>query len=212
MPPDLPALYAAARRVSALSAVWTVCASTPAVVLGVASGSAVLVVFGAVGYVDAIGSVALVHHFHHAVHADALEDRFERRAHAIVNAGLVTVGLAAVVISVVRLVTGAQADESLFGAVIAAVSLLALALLAVRKLSIARRVESAALRSDGQLSMIGAFQACVALVGIATSRWFGWHWADALAASLVGCGAVALGMRALVTARKGLDPSARGSS
>jgi divalent metal cation (Fe/Co/Zn/Cd) transporter len=198
MSASFPAIYLAARRVSVASVAWTVCASTLAIAVGITSESAVLVVFGAVGYVDALGSIALAHHFDVGVRHDALEDRFERRAHLIVNVGLVTVGATAVVVSAVRLVIRAHGDASILGAAVAAVSLVALTMLSARKLWLARRVPSAALHSDGLLSMIGAGQAAVALAGVAATRWFGWHWADALAALAVGCVAGALGASALV--------------
>jgi divalent metal cation (Fe/Co/Zn/Cd) transporter len=203
--------FAAARRVSVLSIVWTVCASTLAVALGVSSASVVLVVFGAVGYVDAVGSLALAHHFHHGVRHAELEDRFEQRAHTVVNVGLVAVGVSAVAVGIGRLASGAHGDASTIGAAVAGVSLLALLALSTRKLSVARRVASPALRSDGHLSLVGAGQALVALGGVATTRWFGWHWADAVAAAAVGCVAAALGTRALVTVRTARGPSGRGS-
>jgi divalent metal cation (Fe/Co/Zn/Cd) transporter len=204
---NLPAFFSAARRVSITSVVWTVIASSVAIVLGISSGSLVLVVFGAVGYVDAVGSMALAHHFHHALRHHGLVDRFERRAHLIVSIGLVIVGAGAAVVSVVRLATGARGDASVIGAAVAAISLAALALLSTRKLWLARRVASVALRADGHLSMVGAGQAFVALAGVAATRWFGWHSADAVAALVVGCLAAALGVHALLTARTDPAPS-----
>jgi hypothetical protein len=52
---------------SLVSVVWTVIASSVAIALGITGNSAVLVAFGAIGFVDALGSVALVYHFRHAL-------------------------------------------------------------------------------------------------------------------------------------------------
>jgi divalent metal cation (Fe/Co/Zn/Cd) transporter len=182
----------AARRVSEISVVWTAIASTIAIALGVVSGSAVLTAFGAIGVVDAIGSVALVHHFRHALRTEELSDRFERRAHDIVIAGLGTIGIATIAGSTLLLVTGASADTSSAGAVVAAVSLVALAALSARKHWVAGRVGSPALLADGHLSAIGAMQAAVALAGLVAAEWFGWEWADAVAAIAVGTVAVTM--------------------
>jgi divalent metal cation (Fe/Co/Zn/Cd) transporter len=182
----------AATQVSEISVVWTVLASTVAIVLGVVSGSAVLTAFGAIGVVDAIGSVALVHHFRHALRTDELSDRFERRAHNIVIAGLGIIGVATIVVSALLLITDASADASSAGAVVAAVSLVALVALSARKQRVARRVGSRALLADGHLSAIGALQAAVALAGLAAGRWLGWEWADAVAAIAVGVVALTL--------------------
>jgi divalent metal cation (Fe/Co/Zn/Cd) transporter len=182
----------AATQVSEVSIVWTVLASTVAIVLGVVSGSAVLTAFGAIGIVDAIGSVALVHHFRHALRTDELSDRFERRAHNIVIAGLGIIGVATIVVSALLLITDASADASSAGAVVAAVSFVALVALSARKQWVARRVGSRALLADGHLSAIGALQAAVALAGLAAGRWLGWEWADAVAAIAVGVVALTL--------------------
>jgi divalent metal cation (Fe/Co/Zn/Cd) transporter len=182
----------AARRVSEVSVVWTVVASTVAITLGVVSGSAVLTAFGAIGIVDAIGSVALVHHFRHALRTEALSDRFERRAHYIVIAGLGIIGITTIVASAFLLITDASADASGAGAVVAAVSLVALGALSARKQWVAGRVGSRALRADGHLSAIGALQAAVALAGLVAAERFGWEWADAVAAIVVGMVALAL--------------------
>jgi divalent metal cation (Fe/Co/Zn/Cd) transporter len=190
-------LVRSARRVSELSVVWTVVASTIALGLGLTTSSAALTAFGAIGFVDAVGSVALVHHFRHALRAEELSDRFERRAHRIVIVGLGIIGVATIVASVVRLVTGASADGSIAGAIVAAVSLVALVALSARKEWVARRVASAALLADGRLSAIGAAQAAVALGGIGATQWLDWRWADAVAALAVGTAAVTLAILAM---------------
>ena len=175
----------AAYRVSLVSVVWTVGAGGLAIALGVAGHSAVLVAFGAIGFVDAAGSVALAYHFHHAIRHDAFAEHLERLAHRVVVTGLFLVGLGAVVVGSVRLATGAHADDSFAGTLLAAVSLVVLAGLSTRKQKVARRVGSPALLADGRLSTIGAAQAAVALFGT-MARGFGWSWADAIAATIVG--------------------------
>jgi divalent metal cation (Fe/Co/Zn/Cd) transporter len=182
----------AALSISVQSVVWTVLASTASIVVGVRNATAVLVAFGAIGIVDAIGSIALAYHFHHALRHDALSDELERLAHRVVLVGLFSVGSAAIVGGLVRLLLHQGSESSNEGVVIAALSLVALTYLSARKQQIARRISSAALRSDGHLSAIGAMQAAVTLVGTVTAHWLGWTWADAVATAVIGCVAVAL--------------------
>jgi len=111
-------------------------------------------------------------------------------AHRVVVTGLFLVGLGAVVVGSARLLTGAQADSSFAGTLLAAVSLVVLAVLSGRKQRIAGRVGSPALLADGRLSAVGAAQAAVALFGT-VARGLGWTWADALAAAIVGAVATA---------------------
>jgi len=183
-----------ALRVSRLSVVWTLVASAAAVTLGVRNNSAVLVAFGAVGVVDAVGSVALAMHFAHALRENELSERSEALVHQIVLVGMLVVGAAAVAVGAVRLLRGDEGGASVAGIVLAALSLVALSALSTKKLSVARRVASAALRSDAHLSAIGAAQAAVTLVGAAVTELAGWAWTDAAATSVLGASAVGLSL------------------
>ena len=178
--------------VSLQSVIWTMAASAVAIALGITGDSAVLVAFGAIGLVDALGSVALVFHFRHARRLDELSDRLENIAHRVVVTGLFVVGAGAVIVGFVRLIVGSTGGSSNAGTALAAISLVALVVLSLRKQVLARRVGSNALLADGRLSGVGAMQAAVTLFGTAAASWFSWNWADALAASLVGL--VALGV------------------
>ena len=191
----------AALLVSLQSVVWTVCTSTIAIGLGIASESAVLCAFGAIGFVDALGSVALVYHFRHTLHHDAVSERLEAIAHRVVIAGLLTVGLTAVVVGGIRLALGSDGGSSNAGSVLAAISLVVLVFLSVRKQTLARRVGSEALLADGRLSGVGALQAGVTLFGTAAARLFGWDWADALAAGVVGLVAISVAIASIRAAR-----------
>src|SRR4051794_37915406 len=181
-----------ALTVSLLSVGWTVVTSATAIAIGVAENSAVLVAFGAVGCVDAIGSVALAYHFSHSLRHDALSDDLERLAHRVVVVGLTVVGLAAIVGGGVRLVTGAHGSSSATGIVLAGASLVVLAVLSSWKRRVARRIGSDALTADAHLSAIGAALAAVTLLGTASAAWFGWEAADAIATVIVGIGALLL--------------------
>jgi divalent metal cation (Fe/Co/Zn/Cd) transporter len=172
--------------VSAISVVWTLASSALAVAIGIRGHTGALVAFGAVGAVDAIGSIALVHHFGHGLHHDELSDHLEDRAHRVVLIGLFVVGCSAVAAGLLRLRSPRAADSTNAGAVLAAVSLMALIVLSARKRQVARRVSSAALLADSRLSVVGAILAGVTLAGVALTRWLGWHWADAVATILVG--------------------------
>jgi hypothetical protein len=172
--------------ISVQSVVWTVVASTTAVALGIHSHTAVLVAFGAIGIVDAVGSIALAYHFHHGLRHDELSEELERFAHRVVLIGLFSVGCAAIIGGLIRLMLDQASDPSYAGVALAAASLVALIGLSARKQQVARRVSSKALRSDGHLSAIGAMQAAVTVVGTATALWLGWRWADAAATTVVG--------------------------
>ena len=192
MPNELRRLVTSALRVSLISMLWTLISSTIAVIIGLRSHTSVLVAFGAVGIVDAIGSAALAYHFWHGRRHRELSEKLESRSHQIVLTGLLVVGTAAVVGGVTRLVVTSPRSSSDAGVVLASVSLAALIVLSRRKLYVARRVASEALRSDGHLSAVGALLAAVTLIGTVLERWLGWTWADAVATMVLGGLAVGL--------------------
>jgi divalent metal cation (Fe/Co/Zn/Cd) transporter len=181
--------------VSAVSVAWTVVSSSLAITIGLQSHTAVLVAFGAIGIVDAIGSVALVYHFQHGLRHDRLSDELEKLAHRTVLVGLFSVGCASVLGGAIRLTLGQASEPSDLGLVLAAISVLALIALSARKQQVAGRIASKALLSDGHLSAVGAMQAVVTLAGTAIAGRLGWHWADAAATILVG--SVAVGVAVL---------------
>ncbi len=178
--------------VSLQSVVWTVLASVASVEVGMRSGTSVLVAFGAIGIVDAVGSIALAYHFHRGLRHDELSDDLERFADLVVLIGLFSVGCAAIVGGIVRLTVVHSTGGSDAGVALAAASLVVLLVLSARKQQVARRVSSNALMSDGHLSAVGAMQAAVALAGTAATHALGWDWADAAATSVVGCVAATL--------------------
>ena len=195
--PDMtvaPADLRAAWLVSLQSIICTILASTAAVVIGVASSTGVLVAFGAIGFVDALGSAALVYHFGHTLRHERISAHLEQVAHRIVVVGLVAVGFATIVVDALRLIVGSDSEPSDLGVLLAGISLLVLTALSARKRLIARRVSSAALRADGHLSAVGAALAAITLAGTVATEQFGWHWADTTAAILVGALAILLGV------------------
>ena len=144
-----------------------------------------------------MGSVALVFHFRHARLHQELSERLENIAHRVVVTGLFVVGGGAVIIGIVRLVTGSTGGSSSAGTALAAVSLVVLIGLSARKQNLARRVRSNALLADGRLSGVGAMQAGVTLFGTAAALGLHWDWADAAAASLVGLLAIGVAIASL---------------
>jgi divalent metal cation (Fe/Co/Zn/Cd) transporter len=97
--------------------------------------------------------------------------------------------------STLHLLRGDGPTESLVGTVIAAASVPVLSLLAFRKRWVAVRIPSRALLGDAHLSAVGAALAGLALIGTGASAWFGWWWADAVAALGVACMALRLGIQ-----------------
>lgn len=177
---------------SAVSIGWTLLASVAAVALGLRTGGLVLVAFGLTGLLDAAGSAMLVAHFRHAMRYDTFSDRHERVALRVIAGGLLTVGGLTAAESTRRLISGAPSHAAPAGLVVAAVSIVVLAVLATRKVRIARRIPSRALLADGWLTATGCLLAAVTVAGTWLGSAQGWWWADPVAALTVACGAVGI--------------------
>ena len=185
-------------RVSTLSIAWTVVASTVAIGAGVKASSLVLIAFGCTGLLDAAGSTALVVHFRHALKHETFSERHERVAFLVVTGGLVLVALTTMVESVSRLLTKTQGEQTLVGVAVASASVVALTLLARKKLALGRRIPSQALFADGLLSTTGAVLGVVTVLGTLLSA-LGWWWADPIAALVVAVVALSV---AVILARQ----------
>jgi divalent metal cation (Fe/Co/Zn/Cd) transporter len=179
-------------RVSQISLAWTVAAGTAAVVIGVVGNSLSLITFGLIGLLDGIGSASLIVHFRHSQRHEKVSERHERVALLIVTVGMATIGVATIADSAYRLVTHATSSPLVLGAILAGVSVVILAILAINKRRIAPRIPSHALHSDGWVSGVGAVLALVVLAGTALDSGLGLWWIDPVAAILIACGAVAL--------------------
>ena len=185
-------------RVSTLSIAWTVVASTVAIGAGVKASSLVLIAFGCTGLLDAAGSTALVVHFRHALKHETFSERHEHIAFLVVTGGLVLVALTTMVESVSRLLTKTQGEQTLVGVAVASASVVALTLLARKKLALGRRIPSQALFADGLLSTTGAVLGVVTVLGTLLGA-LGWWWADPIAALVVAVGALSV---AVILARQ----------
>jgi len=176
-------------RVSLLSIAWTVIASSVAIGSGINASDLVLVAFGLTGLLDAMGSIALVVHFRHALRHETFSARHERVAFLVVDGGLVIVAVATIGESIRRLVTATHGNGSAVGICTAAASAVVLSVLSRRKMRLGRSIPSPALFADGILSATGAVLAIVTVLGTALSSVGVW-WADPVAALGVAAGAL----------------------
>jgi divalent metal cation (Fe/Co/Zn/Cd) transporter len=149
-----------------------------------------LVAFGAVGALDAVGSMVLVVHFRHPTHSH----RRERRALQIIATGMAVIALVTVVVSIHRLADHSHSRASGLGVAVAASSVVVLMVLAIGKGRVGRRIGSRALVADSHVSTMGSFLALLTVAGTIVSTHLGWWWLDpagSLAVALVAAAVAA---------------------
>jgi divalent metal cation (Fe/Co/Zn/Cd) transporter len=203
LPHDRSALVRAALRLSYVTIAWNGAAGTAALVVALTTGSLALAGFALNALLDSGASIVLVWRFTHEQRNPAAAERVERRAQALIGGAMVAIGGYIGVQAVRALVDGSHPEASVFAVVLAALSLLVLPLLGLRKLQVAAVLPSAALRGDGVLTLAAAALAAITLVALVANEAFAWWWADAVAALVISAALALEGLRVLIRHRFG---------
>jgi divalent metal cation (Fe/Co/Zn/Cd) transporter len=153
-----------------------------AIAFAVASGSLALAAFGLESLVDGAASAVLVWRFSIERREPSRAAEIERTARRLIGAVLVAVASYLFAASVGALVTGAARHDSTAAVMLLVVSTPVLPGLAYRKLSLARRLRSRALRADGLLTVVAAMLAAVTLIAVVVNRYARVTAADPVAA------------------------------
>ena len=91
-----------------------------------------------------------------------------------------------VAVSAVRTLLGAaEAEHSSVGIALAAVSLVVMPFLSWAERSTGRELGSASAVADSKQTLLCTYLSAVLLVGLLLNSWFGWAWADPVAALLI---------------------------
>jgi divalent metal cation (Fe/Co/Zn/Cd) transporter len=130
-------------------------------------------------------------------------EQAERRATWITAISLFVLAVYIVGDSALTLLTRTKPQASWWGFGLAVAAAIIMPLLWQSKLRIARRIGSAALKADAACSVTCAYMSLTLLSGLLLNRFFGWWWADPLAALLLIYFLVQEGREALHEARTG---------
>jgi divalent metal cation (Fe/Co/Zn/Cd) transporter len=133
---------------------------------------------------------------------DAIE-RAEKRAAWVTAFSLFALAIYIVVDSTFALIIQSRPEASWWGIGLAIAAAIFMPVLWQGKLRVARRIGSAALKADAACSATCAYMAFTLLVGLLLNRFFGWWWADPLAALVLVYFIVREGREALHEARTG---------
>jgi divalent metal cation (Fe/Co/Zn/Cd) transporter len=182
---DPDRLISRAILVSAFSIAWSLVAGGAAVIVALLTRSPSLAGFGLDAVVDAAASITLIWYFKARAQDLARAVRLERVTLRIVGAALLVAAAYVAVRSTILLIEGSAPEVSAVGVAVSAASVAVLPAVAFIKFRLAARVPSAALRSDGVLTMGAAFLAAVALVAGSLQGRDGLWWVDSAAALVI---------------------------
>lgn len=165
---------------------WNVIEAVVAIAAGLLAGSIALVSFGLDSIIEVIAASILIWRLGcevnctHTTHAGK-----ERVALRVVG---VTFFLLAAYVAVKAggmLFTQEAPGVSRIGLVLAVLSATFMPWLALRKKHVAKHLGSKALAADAMESFVCAYLSFTLLVGLGLNAWFGWWWADPVAALLM---------------------------
>jgi divalent metal cation (Fe/Co/Zn/Cd) transporter len=176
------AAEARVRRLAWWGLGWHVGEALVALLAGLAAGSVALIGFGADSVVEVIAGVAVLWRFG-AGRSD--QASAERRAQQIVAASFVLIAVWVGAEAMRSLIEGHRPDVSWVGIGLAAVTVVAMPLLARAKREAAHAAGSSASVSEAGQTELCAWLSAALLAGLGANALLGWWWADPAAALAV---------------------------
>jgi divalent metal cation (Fe/Co/Zn/Cd) transporter len=200
---DRADLLASALRLSFFTIAWNGAIGAAALAVSAVDGSLAVASFGLSALLDTSASAVLVWRFTKEQRDPVAAEHLERRAQSWIVLAMLAVGAYVGVQGVRAIVGGSHPEVSALGVTLAAVSLVVLPWLGWRKLDVASRMASQALRGDAVLTGAAAVLAGTTLTALLVNSTLGWWWADPGAALVVAIALTVEGARVGVRHRFG---------
>ena len=178
---DRPALIRRGKRLEYATIGYNSLEGVLAVGAGLMAGSIALVGFGVDSVIEVISGATLLWRLHADVDVERRE-RVEQRALRIVGVSFLLLAAYVTFDAGKSLIRREPPDESMFGIVIAALSLVIMPLLARAKRRVAAAIRSKALDADATQTVLCTYLSAILLGGLLLNALAGWWWADPVAA------------------------------
>ncbi|WKB36981.1 cation transporter [Terrilactibacillus sp. S3-3] len=171
-------------KIEIISVIWMIIEAGVAIGAGVTAHSVALIAFGADSLIELAAGLVLLWRL--AIEAkNAGLDRVklaEKISSWVVGIALLLLAVYIVITSIAKLWTRQGAETTFLGIGLAAASALLMPYLSRAKKQIGSEIGSSALKADGACSIVCAYMAWTVLAGALLTAWFGWWWADSVAA------------------------------
>src|SRR5450432_1779777 len=192
-------------KIELVTIVWMVIEASVAITVGFATHSVSLQGFGIDSIVELIAGGILLWRLLVEQRGGSVEriEQAERRASWVTAISLFVLAVYIVGDSTWSFLTQTRPESSWWGVGLAVAAAIIMPLLWQGKLRIAKRIGSSALKADAACSVTCAYMSLTLLAGLLLNRFFGWWWADPLAALGLVYFLVQEGREALHEARTG---------
>jgi divalent metal cation (Fe/Co/Zn/Cd) transporter len=186
-----------ARRIRLLVAAtiaYNVVEAIVALTAGTMASSSALVGFGLDSIIEVSSAAAVAWQFSAREHA--VREAREKKALRIIAVSFFALA-AFVSVDAIRALTGSgEADSSIPGIALAALSLAVMPFLSAAQRRAGRELGSASAVADSQQTLLCTYLSAVLLVGLVANATLGWSWADPIAALVIAAIAVKEGREA----------------
>jgi divalent metal cation (Fe/Co/Zn/Cd) transporter len=184
---------------------WMTLEASIAITVGFVSRSVSLQGFGMDSIIELIAGGILLWRLLVEQRGGSVEriEKAERRASWVTAVSLFALAAYIIGDSALSFLTQTRPESSWWGVGLAVAAAIIMPLLWQGKLRVAKRIGSTALKADAACSVTCAYMALTLLVGLLLNRFFGWWWADPLAALALVYFLAQEGREALHEARTG---------
>jgi divalent metal cation (Fe/Co/Zn/Cd) transporter len=173
-------IAARGKRLEYFTIGWNTLEGIAAVTAGAIAGSISLTAFGIDSFIEVTSGAALL--WRMSVDANEQQrERNERIALRLVGASFLALAAYVALESVYDLVSRQAPEHSVFGIVIACVSLVGMPMLSRAKRRVGKELKSAAMQADATQTDFCVYLSTILLLGLVLNALFGWWWADPLA-------------------------------
>lgn len=175
-----------ARRLVLATLLYNIAEAVVAIGSGIVARSIALVGFGLDSIIECAAAGALLWHLKVQGAGDTLKsERTERQVRRFIGATFIVLALYVLFEAGSSLWHRDPAKESLVGIALAAVSLIIMPLVAWGKIKAARALKNAPLLAEAKETLACSYLSLTLLIGLIANAWFGWWWADPIAALLM---------------------------
>ncbi|MDI6099516.1 cation transporter [Actinoplanes sp. NEAU-A12] len=184
-------LHRRVRLLVAATITYNVIEAIVAITAGTIASSTALIGFGLDSVIEVSSAAAVAWQF-----AGADPERREKAALRVIAVSFFALAAYVGVESVRALASGAEAEHSTVGLVLAAVSLAVMPGLSYAQRRAGRELGSRSAVADSKQTLLCTYLSAVLLVGLVVNSLFGWSWADPVAALVIAAVAVREGREA----------------
>lgn len=160
---------------------YNVIEAVVAIGAGIVSGSVALLGFGLDSVIEVTASGAAQWRLRADID-EARRERVERATHRIIGWSLLALAAYVVIDGAHTLLQHESPERSVVGLALLALSAVVMPVLARAKRRVARAMTSRSLEAEATQTSLCAYLSVIALAGVALNAWFGWWWADPVAA------------------------------